>query len=91
MPLKYIAEEDSMAFSDDSRSEKSGQFSQVSKKTGVTSLHTGVLSKLSKPSVLPKESSLRDNAEKKDLQLKMKEIDATLEEARKNNAIVTPA
>jgi len=34
-----------------------------------------VLSKISKPSVLPKESVLRDKAEKKDMQVKLGEID----------------
>lgn len=51
----------------------------MSKKTGLSKLSSGVISKISKKTVLPKESVLWDQAEKKDLEQKLKEIDSTLE------------
>lgn len=55
--------------------EKSMPLSTYSKKTGVSKISQGVISKLSKKTILPKEGVLREAAEKKDLELKLKEID----------------
>ena len=54
----------------------------MSKKTGLSKLSSSVISKISKKTVLPGESVLWDQAEKKDFEQKLKEIDSTLEQSR---------
>jgi len=56
----------------DMMSERSAQLSNFSKRTGISNYSSSVLSKLSKPSVLPKESSVRDQAENRDLKNRLR-------------------
>ena len=54
----------------------------MSRKTGLSRISDSLLSKMSKKTVLPREKSLRDKAETKDLKQRLADIENGLSEAR---------
>lgn len=66
----------------EAHSDRSHQLSEFSKRSGITNFSSGMISKLSKPTILPKEPTLIAQAEKKDLNNKLRDIDKTISQAR---------
>jgi hypothetical protein len=62
----------------DMLSERSIQLTQISKRSGISTISHSVISKLSKPISLPKEKILREQAEDKLYKSHIKEIDSCL-------------
>ena len=56
-------------------SERSAQLTQISKRSGITSISQSLMNKLGKPLSLPKEKVLREKAEDKFFKQNLKEID----------------
>lgn len=63
-------------------SERSAQLTQISKRSGITSISHSLISKLSKPTSFPKEKILREKAEEKYLKSSLREIDDCLNKTR---------
>ena len=66
----------------DAYTERSYMLSQSSAFDTRSNISSKVLSKLSKPTVLPKEEALRDNAEKRDLSNRLSEVEKSILKAR---------